>query len=133
MSGSARRLVHDERVESHLRDMNRRGSVLVALEKKKEGLERIQATFGDRPDLVIVFRGLHLGMTQQEIAAELAKRGLRGASQPRVSESVATLEDAGFVTRSAKGRPTTLDGWEEFGLSRVLKKLLKKTKVVDLV
>lgn len=78
-----------------------------------------------------MYLGVRREMKQQQIAEELAARGLRGASQPRVSLAESVLEDAGFVKRSPMGRPLVRDGWEEFGLAKALKKILKDHQVRD--
>lgn len=121
-----------QRMESHLRDVNHRDSVLAALEKTEVAKQRIADTFGSSPTLVIVYVGLQRGMTQPEVAQALRDRGLPGASQPQVSIAEAKLEEAGFLRQPPKGRRVVREGWDEFGLNRALAKILRNQGVPKL-
>jgi 2-keto-3-deoxy-L-rhamnonate aldolase RhmA len=123
---------HSQRIELHLRQVNHRGSVLAVLETKAAAQARIAETFKGQPSLVIVYQGLKKGMTQPEIAQALKDRGLKGASQPRVSNAEATLETAGFLRQPPKGRRVIQEGWDEFGLDRTLARILKDAGVEKL-
>lgn len=116
---------HTQRIESHLRDVNHRGSVIAALESAAAAKKHIAETFGSSPTLVIVYLGVQRGLTQPQVTDELKGRGLPGASQPQVSRAEAKLEEAGFLRQPPKGRRIVRDGWDEFGLSRALTKILK--------
>jgi hypothetical protein len=121
-----------QQIESDLRDVNQRGSVLAALEKAEAAKIRIAQTFGQNPARVIVYLGLKRGMTQGEVVQALKDRGLPGASQASVSRAEAALEEAGFLVQPPQGRRQIREGWEEFGLSRVLAKVLKDGGVAKL-
>jgi hypothetical protein len=94
--------------------------------------QRIQDTFGSDPRMVIIYRGVQAGMTQQGIADALEARGLPLATQPRVSESLDELETKRLIERAPKGKRNVLPGWDKFGLERTLKKTLKTHRVADL-
>lgn len=123
---------HQQRLETHLRDIDRRGSVVAGLETDAIAKKQMADTFGDKPAMVIVYQGVHHRLTQPEIAEELAARGLPGASQPSVSRAVAKLERQWFLRRPKKGRVVVREGWDEFGLDRELKQILKKHEVPKL-
>src|SRR5205823_13898510 len=55
-----------QRIEDHLRSLDARVSVLSAVDSG-EVKKRIAATFSD-PRMVIIYRGVQAGLTQQQIA-----------------------------------------------------------------
>jgi hypothetical protein len=119
-------------MEAHLRNLDEKVSVLSTVDDPAvKG--RIAETFGDDPRAALIYRGVQLRMTQQQIADALKERDLPGATQPRVSETLTDLEERGFVRRTKKAGFVVREGWEDFGLNRVLKRALKKHKVDDLV
>jgi hypothetical protein len=119
-----------QRIEKDVRNLSATVSVLAALDNAA-AKKRIEETFGSDPKMVVIYRGVQAGLTQSQIAAALSARGLRG-SQQRVSEALDDFEELGFIERSAKGPPVPLPGWEPFGLTRVLKKTLRRNDVPDL-
>ena len=123
---------HTQRIESHVRDVNHRDSVLATLEKSDAAKKRIADTFGSSPALVIVYQGLKRGMTQPEIAQALKDRDLPWMTQPQVSLAEAKLEEAGFLRQPPKGRRVVREGWDEFGLDRALAKILKQRGITKL-
>jgi hypothetical protein len=120
-----------QRIEDDVRELKETVSVLGVV-NDREAKARIQAMFGSDPRMVIVYRGVQRGLTQEQIAAALRERGLKYATQPRVSESLTQLEDEQFIKRTPKGPPLVLLGWEKFGLKRVLKNTLRTHGVPDL-
>ena len=120
-----------QRIENHLKNLDQRVSVLSAVEDATVK-QRIAKTFGDDPRMVIIYRGVQRGMTQQQIANALKDRGLGGALQPRVSETLIDLEARGFVRRTPEGPFRPRDGWDDFGLDRTLKKTLRTHKIADI-
>jgi hypothetical protein len=120
-----------QRIEKDVRDLTATVSVLAAVDDGP-AKQRIEDTFGSNPRMVIIYRGVQIDMTQQEIANALKERQLPGATQPRVSESLDELERQRFIERSPKGKPYALPGWDKFGLRRFLKKTLKTHGVDDL-
>lgn len=93
--------------------------------------KQIEAAFSDAR-VVIVFRGVQRGLTQQKIADELKSRGFQNATQPFVSQSITQLHDRGFVERAPKGGYSAVEGWNAFDLDRILRKTLKANGVDDL-
>src|SRR5690349_10139093 len=120
-----------QRIEQDVRELTATVSVLAAVDDG-QAKQRIQNTFGSNARMVIIYRGVQRGMTQQEIADALKERGLPLATQPRVSESLDELEQLRFIERAPKGPPNVVLGWNKFGLERVLKKTLKDNVVADL-
>jgi hypothetical protein len=120
-----------QRIEAHLRNLDQKVSVLSAVDDPAVK-QRIDETFGQDPRAALIYRGVQRGMTQQDIAEALKERGLAGATQPRVSETLTILAERGFVQRKKAGF-VIRDGWDDFGLDRTLKRLLKKHKINDLV
>lgn len=120
-----------QRIEKDVRDLSATVSVLAAVDDGA-AKQRIQDTFGSDPRMVIIYRGVQVGMTQQEIADALKERGLPAATQPRVSESLDQLEASRFIERAPKGQRNILPGWDKFGLERTLKKTLKAHHVANL-
>jgi hypothetical protein len=120
-----------QRIEKEVRNLSATVSVLAAVDSA-EAKKRIEDTFGSDARMVIIYRGVQKGLSQQQIAQALRARGLPGAQQARVSNAFDELEEKRFIERSPKGRPTVLPGWEAFGLGRVLKKTLRTNGVADL-
>ena len=82
--------------------------------------ERIERVFADDPRMVIVYRGMQRGLTQQETADALRARGLPGAQQADVSRARSVLVDEGFLKR--EGRDVLVrGGWQPFGLDKALR------------
>jgi hypothetical protein len=127
--GDDRNQARLQRIEEHLRNLDARVSVLSAVDSGA-AKQRIAETFTD-PRAVIIYRGVQAGMTQQEIANALRERGLPRPQQQRVSDTFDDLVDLGFIERTKKGRFVTVEGWDAFGLDRVLKKTLRTSKVDD--
>lgn len=119
-----------QEIERHVRSLDGTVRVLAAVDRPAVSKE-IEKTFSD-PRLVIVFRGVQGGRKQQEIADALALRGFPNANQPFVSTALTQLQEAGFVERAPKGGYSVVDGWEAFGLTRILRKLLKANGIDDL-
>lgn len=119
-----------QEIERHVRSLDGTVRVLAAVDRPAVSKE-IEKTFSD-PRMVIVFRGVQRGLTQQEIADELELRGLANAKQPFVSKALTQLQDGGFVERAPKGGYSVVDGWDAFGLARILRKVLKAHDVRDL-
>lgn len=119
-----------QRIEDHLRSLDARVSVLSAVDSGA-AKQRIADTFSD-PRSVIIYRGVARGLTQQQIADALRERDLPQALQQRVSDSLEELVDLGFIGRTKKGKFVVVDGWDAFGLDRVLKKTLRTNKIADL-
>jgi hypothetical protein len=119
-----------QRIEEDVRSLNARYRVLAAVDDTAVR-QQIADTFGDDARMAIIYRGVQLGKTQQEIAAALAERNLPLATQPRVSESLGLLVDRGFVTRKRNGPFTAAEGWSDFGLDRTIRKTLRKHNVRD--
>jgi hypothetical protein len=119
-----------QRIEDHLRSLDARVSVLSAVDSG-DVKKRIAGTFSD-PRTAIIYRGVGKGLTQQQIANALKERNLPQALQQRVSDSLDELVELGFIARTKKGRFVLVDGWDEFGLDRVLKKTFRTSKVADL-
>lgn len=94
--------------------------------------ERIAETFGSDARTVIVYRGVQRGLTQKKIADELRARSLPGAQQARVSNTFDELEDLGFIYRTSEGVRVPTEGWQTFGLDKVLRKTLRDGGVDDL-
>jgi|GEM_PF-4092188 hypothetical protein len=119
-----------QEIERHVRSLDGTVKVLAAVDRPavREGIE---ATFSD-PRMVIILRGVQRGLTQQKIADELKARGFTRAQQGFVSTALAQLHDRGFVDRAPKGGYSAVEGWEAFGLDRILRKTLKANKVDDL-
>jgi hypothetical protein len=113
-----------QRIEDHLRSLDEKVSVLSAVDGDA-AKKRVSDTFGSNPRMVIIYRGIQLRMTQQQIADALRARKLTGAQQPKVSLAFRELEELGFIERTAKGQYLPIRGWESFGLERVLKKTLR--------
>src|SRR5438132_13543956 len=113
-----------QRIEEDVQNLNATVSVLAAVDSGA-AKGRIQDTFASDPRMVIIYRGVQAGMKQQEIADALKQRGLPAATQPRISESLAELEEKRFVERVPKGGYVILLGWDKFGVGKVLKKSLK--------
>lgn len=124
---------HDQRSAAHLRNLDHRDSVLAGIEKAGGAKRRIVETFGDRPDLAIVWLGVDKGLSQRRIADELGARGLQGATQTSVYRSIAALDDAWFLRKPPKGPHVVRPGWEEeFNIKRELRRILKKHRVEPL-
>lgn len=119
-----------QRIENHLRSLDARVSVLSAVDSGA-AKQRIADTFSD-PRTAIIYRGVQAGFTQQRIADVLKERNLPRPQQQRVSDALDELVELGFIARTKKGRFVVVDGWDEFGLDRVLKKTLRASKVDDL-
>jgi hypothetical protein len=119
-----------QRIEKDVRNLSATVSVLAAVDNAA-AKKRIENTFGSDARMVIIYRGVQAGLTQQEIADVLKDRGLPGTQQ-RVSDALVELEELSFIERPPKGRPNVLPGWEAFGLERVLKKTLRTNRVADL-
>jgi hypothetical protein len=113
-----------------LRRLDDRVSVLGVVGDHAEAKRLIAETFGDAR-MVIIYRGVQRQMTQHQIAQALKERGLPRAQQQRVSDSLTALEDAMFIRRTKKGYQRH-EGWDEFGLEKVLKKTLRDRKVDDI-
>ena len=120
-----------QRIEDHLRSLDARVSVLSAVDSGA-AKTRIADTFGTDARSVIIYQGVEKGLTQQQIATALRQRELPQAQQQRVSDTLEELVDLGFIERTNKGRFIVSDGWNAFGLDRVLKKTLRVSKVTDL-
>jgi hypothetical protein len=120
-----------QRMEDHLRRLDARVSVLSAVDSAG-AKQRISDTFSD-PRTAIIYRGVQTGLTQQQIADALRERSLPRPQQQRVSDALDELVELGFIARTKKGRFVVVDGWDDFGLDRVLKKTLRTNKVDDLV
>jgi hypothetical protein len=120
-----------QRIEKDVRNLSATVSVLAAVDSGA-AKKRIQETFGTDPRMVIVYRGVQRGMTQQQIADAAKARGLPAATQPRISEALDVLEEQRFIERAPRGQRNVLPGWEAFGLERVLKRTLKTHNVDDL-
>lgn len=118
-----------QRIEDHLRRLDARVSVLSAVDSAG-AKKRIADTFSD-PRTVIIYRGVQAGLTQRQIADALKERGLPRPQQQRVSDALDELVELGFIARTKKGRFVVVDGWDDFGLDRVLKKTLRTNKVDD--
>src|SRR5438045_880403 len=112
-----------QRIEKDVRQLSATVSVLAAVDSGAAE-QRMQDTFASDPRMVVIYRGIEKGLTQQQIATALKERGLAGATQPRVSEALDYLEEQRFIERAPKGQPNVLPGWDAFGLQRVLKKTL---------
>jgi hypothetical protein len=119
-----------QRIEDHLRSLDARVSVLSAVDSGA-AKQRIADTFSD-PRTAIIYRGVQAGFTQQRIAEVLKERSLPRPQQQRVSDALEELVELGFIERTKKGRFVVVDGWDAFGLERVLKKTLRTSKVDDL-
>jgi hypothetical protein len=113
-----------------LRRLDDRVSVLGVVGDDAGAKKRIADMFGNDARMVIVYRGVQHQMTQQQIVEALSKRDLPRAQQQRVSDSLRELEDAMFIRRTKQGFQRH-EGWDEFGLERVLKKTLRDQKVDD--
>lgn len=114
----------------HLQDLDERHSVVTGIEQADDARERIAATFNGRPDLVIIYQGVAKGLSQREIAKELAARGLPGASLASVHRNIQELERLWFLRKPAKGRHVVRPAWDrEFNLNRALGRVLRKAKV----
>ncbi len=122
-----------QRIEERLKSLDERVSVLSVTEGAAVK-QKISETFAGNPRNAIIYRGVQRGMSQSQIASALKERRLTGALQQRVSDTLAELVEAGFVRRAPKGAFVTRDedGWNDFGLERVLKKTLRDQKVADL-
>ena len=120
-----------QRIEDHLRSLDARVSVLSAVDSGA-AKKRIADTFGTDARAVIIYRGVEKDLTQQQIATALKQRALPQAQQQRVSDTLDDLVELGFIERTNKGRFIVADGWNNFGLDRVLKKTLRTSKVNDL-
>lgn len=120
-----------QRMEDHLRRLDARVSVLSAVGDEATK-KRIVDTFGSDARMVIIFRGVQKGLTQEAIAKALRERGLPGAQQARVSNTFDELEELGFIERSPNGPAVVSQGWESFGLERALKRTLKNQGIADL-
>jgi hypothetical protein len=118
-----------QRIEDHLRSLDGRVSVLSAVDNTAK--RRIAETFSD-PRTVIIYRGVQVGLTQEQIARALRERNLPRPQQQRVSDALDELIELGFVGRTKKGRFVAVEGWDAFGLDRVLKRTLRTSKVADL-
>jgi hypothetical protein len=118
-----------QRIEDHLRSLDARVSVLSAVDSGA-AKQRIMDTFTD-PRTAIIYRGVQAAFTQQHIADALKERNLPRPQQQRVSETLDELVELGFMERTKKGRFVIVDGWDAFGLDRVLKKTLRTSKVDD--
>jgi hypothetical protein len=130
---STERKAADLKSASHLRDLDERHSVLAGIERSEDARTRIQETFGDRLDMVIIYQGVAAGLSQAEIIAELAKRGLPGASKGSVYRSIQELERLWFIRKPKKGRHVVRPAWdEEFNLTRDLKRILRRHRVTPL-
>jgi hypothetical protein len=119
-----------QRIEDHLRNLDARVSVLSAVDSGA-AKKRIADTFSD-PRVVIIYRGIQAGLTQQQIAGALNERNLPRPQQQRVSDALDELVELGFIERTKKGRFVVVDGWDAFGLDRVLKRTLRTNQVADL-
>ena len=119
-----------QRIEDHLRSLDARVSVLSAVDSGA-AKQRIADTFSD-PRTAIIYRGVQAGFTQRRIADALKERNLPRPQQQRVSDALDELVELGFIARTKKGRFVVVDGWDAFGLDRVLKKTLRTSKVDDL-
>lgn len=120
-----------QRIEDHLRNLDQRVSVLSSVEDNT-AREKIARVFDGDPRMVIIYRGIQRGMTQQQIAAALEERGLEAAQQQRVSESLTYLQKEAFIRRIRKGGFQVREGWEEFDLERTLRLTLRRSKIDDL-
>jgi DNA-binding transcriptional ArsR family regulator len=117
-----------QRIEDDVRRLRERVSVLSAVDGRA-AKKQIADTFASDPRMAIIYRGVQAGLTQQKIAEALRERGLSGAQQQQVSKAFAELEDLGFVERTPKGRYVAIEGWEPFGLEKVLKKTLRDARI----
>ena len=119
-----------QEIERHVRSLDGTVRVLAAVDRPavRKGIE---STFSD-PRVIIIYRGIQRGFTQQKIADELKARGLPRAQQGFVSETLTRLHDRGFVDRAPKGGYSAVEGWEAFGLSRILRKILKANDIDDI-
>ena len=130
---SADRDASDFSATSHLRKIDERHSVISGIQTAEDALARINDTFGERPDLVIVYQGVAKGLSQRQIAEELATRAQPGASQTSVARNVEKLEKLWFLKKPQKGPHVVRPAWdEEFNLSRELKRILRRHKVAPL-
>lgn len=120
-----------QRMEDHLRNLDERVSVLSAVDGDA-AKARIANTFGSDARMAIIYRGIQAGLTQREIAKALRDRKLPGAQQARVSNAFDDLDELGFITRPPKGKAIPVQGWESFGLERVLKKTIRDAGVTEL-
>jgi hypothetical protein len=119
-----------QRIEDHLRSLDARVSVLSAVDSGA-AKKRITDTFSD-PRAVIIYRGVQKGLTQQQIADALKERNLPRPQQQRVSDALDELVELGFIERTKKGRFVIVEGWDAFGLERVMKRTLRTSQVDDL-
>lgn len=120
-----------QRIEDHLRRLDQTVSVLSAVDSNG-AKEWIADTFGSNPRMVIIYRGVQLSLTQQQIADALRARGLPGAQQARVSNACNELVDRRFLERTPKGGFLIVEGWNSFGLERFFKRTLRESDVDDL-
>jgi hypothetical protein len=120
-----------QRIEDHVRSLDQKVSVLSAVDGEA-AKKRVQDTFGTNPRMVIIYRGIQAGLTQQKIAEALRARNLPGAQRPRVSLAFTDLTELGFVEKTPKGPFVPIEGWNSFGLERVLRRTLRNQGIDDL-
>jgi hypothetical protein len=119
-----------QEIEKHLRNLDERVSVLSAVDGSR-AKQVIAETFKD-PRTVIIYRGVQRGKTQQQIAAALRERSLPQALQQRVSDTFSHLEDLGFLRRRPDKAFDIVQGWDDFGLEKVMRKTLLRDNIADL-
>jgi hypothetical protein len=119
-----------QEIEKHLRSLDERVSVLSAVDGGR-AKQVIAETFKD-PRAVIIYRGVQLGKTQQQIAAALRERALPQALQQRVSDTFSQMEDLGFLRRRRDKAFDIVQGWDDFGLEKVMRKTLLRDNIADL-
>ena|SRR5437588_494844 len=119
-----------QEIEKHLRSLDQRVSVLSAVDGER-AKQLIAKTFDD-PRTVIIYRGVQRGRTQRQIAEALSSRGLPLAQQQRVSDTLNQLEDLGFLSRRKDEGFEAIDGWDDFGLEKTMRKTLRQAKLDDL-
>jgi hypothetical protein len=118
-----------QRIEEHLESLDDAVAVLGSVDDAG-AKAKIARVFAD-PRIVLVYRGVQRGLNQSETAATLKDRGLLYADQGSVSRAREQLLDENFLKRDGK-KVVVQKGWEQFGIEKALKKILKKADVRDL-
>lgn len=121
-----------QRIEARVASLDDTVSILATVDDAL-AKQRIDEVFGDDPSMVVLYRGVQLGLSQERIAGELRRRGLQRADQGDVSRACAFLMDKRFLKKREPKGYTVRDGWEAFGLDKFLKQVLKARKIEPLV
>jgi hypothetical protein len=116
-----------QRIEERVASLDNTVSILAAVDDAM-AKARIEEVFGDDPSMVIIYRGVEKSLSQTQIAAELRKRGLKGADQARVSTACAFMLDKRFLKKKEPKGYAVREGWEPFGLDKYLKQVLRSRK-----